>query len=325
MATIVPRRVLAVLLAVPLAAPALAQRVWPTRPVRLIVPFPAGTTADILLRALLPHLSTALGQPAVVENRAGAAGALGLEAVARATDGHTFGLGNNSGIATARAMNPNLPFDPQRDLVPVALLARTPQVLVIGPSVNATTLAGFLDAARGSNAGLTYGSIGAGSASHLAMEELALGAGLRLVHVPYRGFPQVTVDMMAGRVDALFCPIASVLGLVREGKLKALAVTAAERAALLPEVPTLAESGIRNGVSFGWNGIFAPAGTLPPVTALLAEELRKALEERETRQGLESAGFDVAWMGPDGFAAFVVSETARWGGLIQRLGIRADG
>ncbi|MCR0985595.1 Bug family tripartite tricarboxylate transporter substrate binding protein [Roseomonas populi] len=314
------------------AEPALAQPAWPVRPLRLIVPFPPGTTPDTLARALAPHLSASLGQPGqaqalavVVENRPGAAGRVGAEATARATDGHSFGIGNNSSIATAKAMVPNLAYDPLHDLRPVALLVRTPQVLVVSGSTSVATVAAFTEAARRRPGGLSYASIGAGSASHLAMEEFALGAGIQLVHVPYGGFPQAVLDLLAGRIDAMFCPIAAVLPQIAEGRLRGVAVTAETRAAQIPEVPTLGEAGVPNAVSFGWNGLFAPQSTPPAVITRVAEACRTALAGAATRATLERAGFDVGWMGPDAFTDFVATEVERWGGLIQRLGIRADG
>jgi tripartite-type tricarboxylate transporter receptor subunit TctC len=320
------------LLAASLAAaawPVSAQPAWPTRPLRLIVPFPPGTTPDALARALAPNLSASLGQPGqtpalvvVVENRAGAAGRVGAEAIARATDGHSFGIGNNSSIATAKAMVPSLAYDPLHDLRPVALLVRTPQVLVVS---GFTSVTAFTEAARQRPGGLSYASIGSGSASHLAMEEFALGAGIQLVHVPYGGFPQAVLDLLAERIDAMFCPVAAVLPQVAEGRLRAVAVTAETRAAQLPSIPTLAEAGVPNAVSFGWNGLFAPQATPPATIARVAEACRAALADPATRATLERAGFDVSWMGPDAFAAFIAAEVERWGGLIQRLRITADG
>jgi tripartite-type tricarboxylate transporter receptor subunit TctC len=287
---------------------------------------------DALARALTPHLSASLGQlgqpPAlvvVVENRAGAAGRVGAEAIARATDGHSFGIGNNSSIATAKAMVPSLAYDPLHDLRPVALLVRTPQVLVVSGSTSVATIAAFTEAARRRPGGLSYASIGSGSASHLAMEEFALGAGIQFVHVPYGGFPQAVLDLLAGRIDAMFCPVAAVLPQVAEGRLRSVAVTAETRAAQLPGVPTLVEAGVSNAVSFGWNGLFAPQATPPASIARMAEACRVALADPATRATLERADFDVSWMGPDAFVAFIAAEVERWGGLIQRLGITADG
>ncbi len=295
-----------------------------TRPVRLIVPFPAGTTPDILGRTVAPALAAAIGQPVVVDNRAGAGGRLGTEQIAHATDGHTLGLSYNGAIATAPALYPKLGYDPKRDLAPVALIARTPQVLVIGAQVPATDLAGFLAYARTNPGKLSYGSIGNGSAGHLSMEELKLATGIDVVHVPYRGFPQATLELISGQIQTMFTPVASALPQIRDGKLRALAVAEDARLRQLPEVPTLKEAGVANAVSFGWNGLFAPASTSSAVITQLAAATRAALEDPAIRTRLDDSGFAVSFLDPAAFAGFIDDETRRWGGLIQRLGIRGE-
>ncbi|WP_245906281.1 Bug family tripartite tricarboxylate transporter substrate binding protein [Teichococcus aestuarii] len=309
-----------------LAAPrgARAQPAWPTRPVRLVVPFPAGSTPDILARALTPHYAQVFGQPFVVENRAGAGGNIGTDAVAKATDGHTIGLTINGPLATAPALYPHLPYDPAKDLAPISLLARAGQVLVVKPDLPARDLAGFVAHAKANPGKLTYGSVGAGSGGHLAMEDLKARTGIALEHAPYRGFPQAVLDLVAGRIDAMILTVAGILPQVREGQVRALAVTAEARLPQLPEVPTLVEAGLPGAVSYAWNALVAPAAMPADVIARLARETRAALETPEARQATGTAGFEIVASGPEALAAWVAEETARWGGMIARLGIKAD-
>ncbi|WP_245870256.1 Bug family tripartite tricarboxylate transporter substrate binding protein [Teichococcus rhizosphaerae] len=304
--------------------PLRAQPAWPDRPVRFVVPFPAGSTPDILARALTPHYGSVFGQPFVVENRAGAGGNIGTDAVAKATDGHTIGLTINGPLATAPALYAHLPYDPVKDLAPISLLARSGQVLVVRPGIPAQDVAGFIAYARERPGRLTYGSVGAGSGGHLAMEDLKARAGIALEHAPYRGFPQAVLDLVAGRIDAMILTVAGILPQVREGQVRALAVTAEARLPQLPEVPTLQEAGLPGAVSYAWNALVAPASMPPGVIARLARETRAALETPEARQATGTAGFEIVASGPEELAAFVAAETARWGGMIERLGIRAD-
>lgn len=316
-----------VALAVPgpaLVPSANAQPAWPTRPVRLVVPFPAGSTPDILARALTPHYAQVFGQPFVVDNRAGAGGNLGTDLVAKATDGHTIGLTINGPLATAPALYPNLPYDPVRDLAPVSLLARAGQVLVVHPGLPAQDLAGFVAYAKANPGKLTYGSVGAGSGSHLAMEDLKARTGIALEHAPYRGFPQAVLDLVAGRIEAMILTVAGILPQVREGQVRALAVTAEARLPQLPEVPTLEEAGLPGAVSYAWNALVAPATMPADHVERLARETRAALETPEARQATRTAGFEIVASGPQALAAWVAAETTRWGGMIERLGIKAD-
>jgi tripartite-type tricarboxylate transporter receptor subunit TctC len=314
------------LLAAPalLALPALAQPAWPDRPLRLIVPFPAGSTPDIAGRAVATHLGQVLGQPCVVENKAGAGGNIGTDAVAKATDGHTIGVSINGPLSTAPALFPNLPYDPARDLAPVSLLLRGAQILIIHPAVPAPDFAGFVAHAKANPGKLSFGSVGSGSGSHLAMADIMARAGLDMLHVPYRGFPQAVLDLMAGRIQALVLISAGILPQIREGQVRALAVTAEARLPQAPDVPTLAEVGLADAASYAWNGLIAPATMPAERVARLAAETQRALAMPQTRAALEAAGFEVVGSSPAEFARFIAAETARWGGLIARLGIRAE-
>jgi tripartite-type tricarboxylate transporter receptor subunit TctC len=317
-----PRRALFALGAAP--ALARAQSAWPERPVRVIVPIPPGSTPDTAGRAVATHFTTAFGQPFVVENRPGAGGTIGTDAVAKATDGHTLGVSINAPLSTAKALYPNLPYDPSRDLAPVSLLVRGAQMLVTHPGLPVSDLAGFIAHVKANPGKLSYGSVGSGSGAHLAMVDLMSRAGLDMVHVPYRGFPQATLDLVAGRIEAMFVISAGILPQVQSGQARALAVTAENRIQQAPSVPTLAEAGVPDAASYAWIGLVAPAAMPPAQVARLAEEAKRGLGEPQTRAALERAGFEVVASGPGEFARFIAAESDRWGGLITRLGIKAE-
>ena len=301
-----------------------ATQPWPDRPVRMVVPYPAGSTPDIVARVVAQHFSSVFGQPFVADNRAGVGGNLGTELIAKATDGVTFGVSINGPLSTAPALYPNLPYDPAKDLAPISLLARAGQVLVVHPSIPARTLSEFIAYAKANPTVLSYGSVGAGSGGHLAMEDLKARGGFQAVHVPYRGFPQATLDLVAGRINAMILTAAGILPQVREGQVNALAVTADARLPQLPDVPTLAESGMPDATSYAWIGLVGPASTSPERVQTLAREARTALTAPQARQTLTTAGFEVVASTPEAFASYIQAETARWGALIRKLGITAE-
>jgi tripartite-type tricarboxylate transporter receptor subunit TctC len=304
-----------------LAHRAEAQPAWPERPLRLIVPFPAGSTPDTVGRAVAAGLATRLGQPCIVENRPGAGGNLGTDQVAEATDGHTLGVTINGPLTTAPALYRTLPYAPLRDLALVSLLARGAQLLVVHPDVPATDLAGFVAHARANPGRLAFGSVGSGSGSHLAMADLAARAGLDLLHVPYRGFPQAVLDLVAGRIQALVLIAAGILPQLQVGQVRALATTGAARLAQAPGVPTLAEAGFVGAESYAWNGLIAPA-TMPPARqSQLAMLVRDSLTDPAIRQPLEAAGFEIIASDPEAFRRFAEAETLRWTEVIVRLAI----
>ncbi|MFC7475589.1 Bug family tripartite tricarboxylate transporter substrate binding protein [Dankookia sp. GCM10030260] len=320
----IARRSLLATPALLLAGRASAQAAWPDRPLRFIVPFPPGSTPDTTGRAVAAHLSRAFGQPCVVENRAGAGGNIGTGLVAAATDGHVVGLTINGPLSTAKALYPDLPYDPARDIAVASLLVRAAQILVVHPDVPARDLAGFVAHARANPGKLSFGSVGAGSGGHLAMADLMARAGLDMVHVPYRGFPQATLDLVAGRIEAMIVASAAILPQVREARVRALAVTAERRIPQAPEVPTLAEAGFPDAASYAWNALIAPASMPADRIARLAEEAARALAEPQVRAVLDAGGFEVVASGPAEATRFVAAETARWSGLIARLGIKAE-
>jgi len=322
---VLPRRaILAMPALIAAQAPRAGAATWPDRPLRMIIPFPAGATPDIAGRAAASHFAQVLGQPCVVENRPGAGGNIGTDAVAKATDGHTIGVSINGPLSTAPALFPNLPYDPRRDLAPISLLTRAAQMLVVAPGVPAQDLAGFIAHVRANPGRLSFASIGSGSGGHLAMVDLMARTGMEMLHVPYRGFPQATIDVVAGRIDAMMLTVAGILPQLREGRVRGLAVTADQRLALAPEVPTLGEAGIPGAASYAWNGLIAPAAMPADRIARLAAETVAALSEPATRRGLEAAGFEVAAGTPAEFAALIAADTIRWGGLVARLGIRPE-
>ena len=304
-----------------LAGAAAAQPAWPERPVRIIVPFPGGSTPDTAARVLVPHFTEVFGQPFVVENRAGAGGNIGTEAVARATDGHTLGVSINGPLATAPTLFPNLGYSPERDIAPISLLARTGQVLAVHPAMPARTFEEFVAYARGNPGRISFGSVGAGSGGHLAMADLMARTGIEMVHVPYRGFPQAVVDLIAGRIQAMVIIVSGILPQLREGLARPLAVTAAQRVSQLPDVPTLVESGLAGADSYAWIGLIGPAIMPAERVARLSAEARRALGAPEARTRMETAGFQVTASTAPEFRAFIAQEAERWGGLIRRQGI----
>jgi tripartite-type tricarboxylate transporter receptor subunit TctC len=321
------RRAIAAALPALALAPGAArsQPAWPDRPVRIIVAFPGGSTPDLAARAVAPHLQQVLGQPVVVDNRAGGGGHIGTEAIARATDGHTFGVTIGGPGSTAKILNPALGYDPQTDLAPVSLLARLPFVLAVHPSVPARNAAEFVAYAKANPGRISYASTGPGTLSHLVMEDLAATQGFQAVHVPYRAVGQAVLDLVAGRIQAFFAATGGVLPQVREGKVRALAVTSAERFAAIPDVPTMRESGVNADPAVAWIGLFAPAGTPPDRIARVAAEAGRALAAPEQRRALETAGFTVVGSDPAAFQALLASDIQRWGAIIRRLGLRPEG
>jgi len=301
-----------------------AQAVWPERPVRIIVPFPGGSTPDTVARTLVPHFTTVFGQPFVIENRVGAGGNIGTDAVAKATDGHTLGVSINGPIATAPALFPNLAYDPVRDIAPISLLVRTGQVLAVHPSVPAGSFAEFIAHARANPGAIAFGSVGAGSGGHLAMVDLMARTGTQMVHVPYRGFPQAVVDLVAGRIQAIVIIVSGILPQLREGQARALAVTAEARVPQLPDVPTLEEAGLAGATSYAWNGLIGPASLPAERVERLAAEARRAMEAPEARARMEATGFQITASNAAEFRAFIAEEAARWGGLIRRQGIQPE-
>ncbi len=298
---------------------------WPSRPLKLVVPFPPGSSPDIIGRLCGEALAQALGQPVVIENRAGAGGNVGTGAVAKAApDGYTWLFTIQGPLVTAPFLKKNLGYDPVRDLAPVSLIATSPNVLLVHPSVGAANVADFVRAAKERAGQFNYGSVGAGSASHLAMELFKARAGIDLVHVPYQGFPQIVNAMLAGEIQAAFMVPGIAMGQVRAGKLQALGVTTLERAASLPDMPTLAEQGYAGFEAISWQAVLAPAGTPPPIVARVSRELERIVKTDEVRQRMLALYFSAAGGSPEGLAQVMTTERERWARVIQAAGVQPE-
>ncbi|TPG60240.1 tripartite tricarboxylate transporter substrate binding protein [Roseomonas nepalensis] len=301
------------------ASPARAQPAGGT-PLRLVVPFPAGTTPDTLARLYGAAITGPLAQPVVVDNRAGGGGMIAAEYAARAAaDGNTLFVGGNGPIAINKHITDRMPFDPDRDFRPVAFLGISMQVLVVRPGL-ATDLAGFLAAARERE--VNYGSVGAGSASHMFMAGLVNQAGLKGQHIPYRGAPQALLEIAAGRVDVMVAAIGSALPLIREGKVVALAVTGPARDPLLPEVPSFEEAGVPGFVLPVWNALFAQRAVPDAAVERIAAAVAEARRDEAVRRGVVAAGFTIEARDPAGMAAFIARESDRWGEIARATGVR---
>jgi tripartite-type tricarboxylate transporter receptor subunit TctC len=308
-----------------LSAAAAWPQTYPSKPVRVVVPYPAGSTPDIIGRTLAERLQKAFGQPFVVENRSGAGGSIGAEAVAKApADGHTLLIGGNGPVAINKHLYKTLGYDPDRELAPISLLATAPQLLVARPGLKLDDFKAFVEHARHNPGRLSYASVGGGSASHLTMELLKSDAHIALVHVPYRGFPPAVTDMLAGNIDAMFAIVPAVLPHVKAGKMRALAVTALQRSPMSPEVPSVAELGMPALESLAWNGLLAPAGTPANTIARLGSETVRAMRSPETLEALGRLGFEVVASSPAEFSRWIRAESEKWARVIRASGATAD-
>jgi tripartite-type tricarboxylate transporter receptor subunit TctC len=319
------RKVLASACLLPFASKiAFGQGRWPTQPVKIILGQPAGSGSDPWVRRLAFHLSAAFGQTFVVDNRPGAGGNLAAAVVAQATDDHTFGVVLGGPTTTAKLLNASLPYDPVRDLKPVSLLNRTPFVLTIHPgSFPGGRFADWIDRVRSHPGQFSYASIGPGTVTHLAMEELKAQLGIDIVHVPYRGFPQATLDIIEGRVHAMFNILSAAAEHAAAGSINAALQTGAERIPLIKDVPTLQEVGIPTQPFFGWSGMIAPASWPDERAAAIARVVREAFRtDPQARGGIDKLGSEVLGTDPADLAALQRSESERWGTVIRRLGIK---
>ncbi|QET02911.1 tripartite tricarboxylate transporter substrate binding protein [Cupriavidus pauculus] len=318
------RRALGVLLPSALGLSALARvpaalaQDWPARPIRMIVPFPAGSSPDLIARLLTERLAAVLGQPVVIENHPGAGGNIGTGMVARATpDGYTLLFTINGPLVTAPTLWRNLNYDPVRQLAPVTLVATSPNVLVVDARLPVRTLQDFVALARSKPGALNYGSVGNGSAAHLAMEQLKAMAGIDLQHIPYPGFPQVTTAIVGGQVQAGFMVPAIAMPLVQSGKLQMLAVTTTGRSSLLPSVPTVAESGYPGFEAISWQAVLAPAGTPAPIVDRLYRELVAIIGREDVREKMRAQYFAPAGTAPASLRQTMASEKVRWDKVIR--------
>jgi len=310
-------------LLLPLAAN--AQGTWPTKPVRIIVPYAAGGVADLLPRIVGEKLAQKWGQPVVIENKAGASGNIGMAEGARAEpDGYTLVLAPTGNLTVNPTLFPKLPFDTQRDFTPVTLLAESPNVLVVHPSVPAKTFGELVAYAKANPGKLDYASPGAGSGAHLAGELLDLEAGIRTVHVPYKGIAPAVNDLLGGNVQMMFAGISTVLQHVKSGKLVALAIASPKRSAQLPDVPTVAESGLPGFDVTSWYGIVTRSGTPAPVVQKIQRDMAEALQSEDMRAKLGGLGLEPVGDTPQQFDALIRAESRKWGDIVQRAGIKVE-
>lgn len=306
------------------AAFAQGDAAWPTRPVRIVVPFPAGGTTDLLARVLAEPLGARLGQPVVVENRSGAGGNIGADAAAKSTDGHTLLMATIGTAAINYGLYRNtMPYKPE-DLAAVSNMAAVPNVIVAAPNLEARTLADVVALAKRRREGLTIASSGNGTSLHLTGELLKQAAGIDLVHVPFRGSGPMLTEVIAGRVDLAVDNLPSSLGHIRDGRMRALAVTTEKRAPSLPDTPTTREAGFPAVDAVAWFGIQVPARTPKPVVERLAAEIQAVLRDPAVRAKIEEQGAEPVGDSPVEFEAYIKREIARWGEVVQRAKVVLD-
>jgi len=312
-----------------LAVAALAQTAppaaWPSKPIRMIVTFPPGGSTDATVRIVAPKLGERLGQQVVVDNRPGAGGNIGLAALAKSDpDGYTIGVGAAGGLAANAALYPKMPFDVQKDFVPISLLAHIPFVLVVPPTSPIKSVADLIAQAKAEPGKLAVGHGGNGTAMHLSVQLLKLMAQVDLTEIAYKGSGPVALDVIGGQVPAGMLDLPSVLQQIKGGKVRALAVTGSTRLPQLPDVPTLAEAGVKGYESTGWFGVVAPAATPPAIVARLQNEMQAVLSDPEVIAGARAAGVELSPTTSAEFGRFIASETVKWADVIKRSGTKLD-
>jgi len=311
------------LLLAPLAVQ--AQDTFPTKPITIIVPFPAGGTTDILARVVGQYMRDDLGQAVVVDNRAGAGGNIGGQLVARAKpDGYTIFMGTVGTHAINQSLYKKMSFDPIKDFAPLSRVAMVPNLLVAHPSQPYKDVKEMIAYAKANPGKVTFGSSGSGSSIHLSGELFKQMAGVDMLHVPYRGSAPAVTDLLGGQIAVMFDNLPSAIAQVKSGKLRALAVTTAKRSPALPDVPTIAEGGVPGYEATSWFGLLAPANTPAPVVAKLNASILKALADPEVKKKMEEQGAEPLGEKPEQFAEFIQSETAKWGGVVKQSGATVD-
>lgn len=312
-----------VLLVVGQALPAAAQAPYPSRPIKWIVSFPPGGSTDVVARAMQPSLEKRLGQPVVIENRGGAGGNLGVDAVAKAEpDGYSIGFAAAGALAVNVSLVEKMPFDVAKDLIPVTLVGTSPFILVATPKFEATSLKGVIEAAKAKPGELSVGHGGNGTAMHLTAALFNQMGGIRTTLVPYRGSGPVTADVVAGHIPLGITDGPSAIGQIKGGAVRPIAVTSLQRTPSLPDVPTFDELGLKGYESIGWYGVIAPAGTPPDIIKKLNEAFVETLKEPDVVERIRSVGAEPAPMTPAQFSAFIRNETAKWADVIKKAGIK---
>ncbi|WP_419899882.1 Bug family tripartite tricarboxylate transporter substrate binding protein [Roseomonas sp. USHLN139] len=311
-----------------LAAPATLRAqaaAWPSRAIRMVVPFGAGTSTDIMTRLVSQRMSATLGQPIVVENRAGAGGVVGSDGVAKsAPDGYTLCMGSIASHSVNMSLMPNMPYDVLRDFVPISLVTNAPNLLVISPKIPAKTLPEFIAWAKGQRNGVSYASAGNGTSSHLAGELLKMKTGAPFEHVPYRSGSQAVTDVVAGNVPMIVYQVTAVLPFVKDGTLRALAATSAQRLELTPDIPTAIEQGIADFDVSAWHGLFAPAKLPDAIRDRIYGALKEAVNAPDLRAQLLDQGLLPVAMPPAEFRPWLEADIAKWREVVRVSGAKAD-
>ena len=317
------RSTLAFAVACTLASGAFAQA-WPAKPIRLVVPFPAGGGTDIIAREVTNKV-TGSGYTFIVDNKPGSGGNLGVDAVAKSpADGYTLVLGQTSNLAINTSLYPKLPYDPVKDLTPVSLVASAPLVIVVAADSPYKTLADIVAASRAKPGFLNYATSGNGTVAHLATESFQKAADVKLTHVPYKGAAQGATDLIGGQVQLYVSSIPTLIGHIKNGKMRAIAVTSAKRTEDLPQVPTVAESGYKGFEAVTWFGIAGPANLPKEVVAKLNTDINKALQAADLRKKLRDQGADVAGSTPEQFSKLIREDITRWGKIVKESGAKVD-
>jgi tripartite-type tricarboxylate transporter receptor subunit TctC len=318
------RRLLLALATTTFCTGAFAQA-WPARPIRLVVPFPPGGGTDIIARSTSQAVAAATGWTFVVDNKPGAGGNLGVDAIAKSKpDGYTIVIGQTSNLAINPTLYAKMPYDSQKDLAPIVLLANAPLVMVTGADSPLKTVADAVNAAKAKPAALNFASPGNGTVAHLTSEMFQKAAGVKTQHVPYKGAAQALTDVVSGTVDLYMSSVPTLIGQIKQGKLRPLAVTSAKRVDDLPNVPTIDESGYKGFEAVTWFGLVAAAGTPKEVIAKLNTEFNKALQQETLRKKLSDEGAEAAGGTPEQFGTLIKDEVPRWGKVIKESGAKVD-
>ena len=302
--------------------PAAAQAAWPSRPVKIVVPTGPGSSLDLIVRAMSDKLAARWGQPVVIENKPGAGGMLGMDAVAKATDGHTLGIGFNGPLAYAPFLYAKTPYDPTKDLKPIVMTTSQPNVLAVNADVPARNVAELVAWAKAQGGKVNYSSLGNGSSAHLTMELLLSEAGFAATHVPFNGSPPAAMAVAQGEAQLTFMVAPALLPHVRNNKARLLAVTSAQRPDSLKDLPTMAEAGYPNVEALAWNGLVGPTSLPDAVAQRVATDVTELLKDAAVRQVLDNAGLTAVGGTPEAFRRFIEGDVRRWGPVITRLGVK---
>jgi tripartite-type tricarboxylate transporter receptor subunit TctC len=313
------------MLAFAFASGAIAAEAYPARPIKLIVPFPPGGGPDLIAREVATTVTTQQGWTIIIDNKPGSGGNIGMDAAAKAApDGYTLVMGQTSNMAINPSLYAKLPYNPQKDLTPVGLVASAPLVIAVASNSPYKTLADLVNAAKANPEGINYASSGSGTVAHLATEQLQRIANVKLTHVPYKGAAQGVTDLIGGQIQMYISSVVTLSGHIKNGKMRALAVTSAKRSADLPNVPTVAEAGYKGFEAVTWFGIAAPAGVPKDAVGKLNAAFNKALEAPDVRKKLTEQGADVLGGSSEQFAALVRDETVRWAKVVKESGAKVD-